>query len=172
MEAALGSKYEEERRKMHYQMFETQQQLSALEEKNADLMDADRNTVTVLRDVEKQHRNEVEKLNKQHRLASKKQVGQGSGKITKVDVMVLFQMEELDAVNRKVQGKDKDLAKLTERLSRTEADRDKLQDEVKQLKQAESWTRRSTTPPSLSPSSSMNDLVSPLIINHQCSFDG
>lgn len=57
--------------------------------------------------------------------------------------------------------KEKELAKLTERLSRTEADRDKLQDEVKKLKQAESWTRRSTSPPSLSPSSSMSDLVSP-----------
>ena len=81
MEEALESKYETERRKMHYQMFETQQQLSALEEKNADLMDADRNTVTVLKDVDKQHRNEMEKLNKQHRLALKKQVNQaGSGK--------------------------------------------------------------------------------------------
>ena len=79
-------------------------------------------------------------------------------------VMMLFQMEELDAMNRKMQGKDKELAKLTERFSRTEADKDKLQDEVKRLKQAESWTRRSTTPPSLSPSSSMNDLVSSLII--------
>ena len=74
------------------------------------------------------------------------------------------QMEELDAINRKVQSKDKELAKLTERLSRTEADRDKLQDEVKRLKQADSWTRRSTTPPSLSPSSSMNDLVRPLLV--------
>ena len=63
-------------------------------------------------------------------------------------------------MNRTMTSKDKELAKLTERLSRTEADRDKLQDEVKRLKQAESWTRRSTTPPSLSPSSSMNDLVS------------
>ena len=61
IEEALGSKYETERRKMRYQMFETQQQLSALEEKNADLMDADRNTVTVLKDAEKQHRNEMEK---------------------------------------------------------------------------------------------------------------
>ena len=74
IEEALGSKYETERRKMHYQVFETQQQLSALEEKNADLMDADRNTVTVLKDAEKQHRNEMEKLSKQHRLALKKQV--------------------------------------------------------------------------------------------------
>jgi hypothetical protein len=75
MEEALGSKYEEERRKMHRQLFETEQQLSALEQKNANLMDADRNTVTVLKNVEKQHRNETEKLNKQHRLALKKQVG-------------------------------------------------------------------------------------------------
>lgn len=75
VEEALGSKFEAERQKMHYQMFETQQQLSALEEKNADLVDADRNTVTVLKDAEKQHRNEIEKLNKQHRLALKKQVG-------------------------------------------------------------------------------------------------
>ena len=68
-------------------------------------------------------------------------------------------MEELEATNRKMTGKDKEVAKLTERLSRMEADRDRLQDEVKRLKQAESWTRRSVTPPSLSPSSSMNDLV-------------
>lgn len=74
-------------------------------------------------------------------------------------------MEELDAANRKMQSKDKELAKLTERLSRTEADREKLQDEVKRLKQAESWTRRSTSPPSLSPSSSINDLVSHLATN-------
>lgn len=60
---------------MHHQMFETQQQLSALEERNAELKDADRNTVTVLKDAEKQRRNEIEKLNKQHRLALKKQVG-------------------------------------------------------------------------------------------------
>ena len=75
MGEALGSKYEGERRKMHHEMFETQQQLSVLEERYADLKDADRNTVTVLKDAEKQHRNEIEKLNTQHRLALKKQVG-------------------------------------------------------------------------------------------------
>ncbi len=75
VQEALGSKHEEERRKIHRQLFETEQQLSALEQKNADLMDTDRNTVNVLKDVEKQHRNETEKLNKQHRLALKKQVG-------------------------------------------------------------------------------------------------
>ena len=84
--------------------------------------------------------------------------------VAEFDVVILFQMEELDAANRKLQNKDKELAKLTERLMRTEADKDKLQDEVKQLKQAESWTRRSSTPPSLSPSSSMNDLVRHLSI--------
>ena len=147
---------------MHHQMFETQQQLSALEERNAELKDADRNTVTVLKDAEKQRRNEIEKLNKQHRLALKKQVGGYRVRVGKLSYLI-FQMEELDAANRKMQSKDKELAKLTERLSRTEADREKLQDEVKQLKRAESWTRRSTSPPSLSPSSSINDLVSPLI---------
>ena len=74
LEEVLGSKYETGRRKMEYEMFEFQQQVSALEAKNANLMDADRNTVTVLKDADKQHRNVIEKLNKQHRLALKKQV--------------------------------------------------------------------------------------------------
>ena len=63
-------------------------------------------------------------------------------------------------MNRKLKDKQKEMAKLSDRLTRADADKDKLQDEIKHLKQAESWTRRSTTPPSLSPSSSMNDLVS------------
>ena len=69
-------------------------------------------------------------------------------------------MEELEAMKRALHKKDKELASMTAVQSRIEADKDKLQDEIKRLKQAESWTRRSTTPPSLSPSSSMNDLVS------------
>ena len=70
-------------------------------------------------------------------------------------------MEELDALKRTLNKKDKELAKMASVQAKAEADKDKLQDEIKRLKQAESWTRRSTTPPSLSPSSSMNDLVSP-----------
>lgn len=59
---------------MQQEMFELQQLLSTAKARNADLADADRNTATVLRDVDKQHRNEIEMLNKQHRLALKKQV--------------------------------------------------------------------------------------------------
>ena len=155
----LGSKYESDRRKLLQELFETQQQLSTAMAKNADLTDANKNTATVLRDVDKKHRNEIEILNRQHRLALKKQVCWCMYTNVHGDVFLSLKMEEFEAINRKMTSKDKELAKLTERLSRTEAERDRLQDEVKRLKQAESWTRRSATPPSLSPSSSMNDLV-------------
>ena len=59
---------------MQYAMFEIEQQRSGLEAKNADLSEAGRNTTAVLRDVDKQHKSEIENLNKQHRLALKKQV--------------------------------------------------------------------------------------------------
>ena len=70
----LGSKFEADRRKMQHEMFELQHQLTALQNKNSDLIDGDRNTATVLRDVDKKHRNDIEMLHKQHRLALKKQV--------------------------------------------------------------------------------------------------
>ena len=70
----IGSKFESDRRKLQHEIFELQHQLTALKNKNADLIDGDRNTASVLRDVDKQHRNDVEMINKQHRLALKKQV--------------------------------------------------------------------------------------------------
>ena len=155
----MGSKYESDKQKLLQEMFEMQRELSTAKAKNADLADVDKNTATVLRDIDKKHRNELEILNRQHRLALKKQVCCVYNSNMHESVFLSLQMEELEATNRKMAGKDKELAKLTERLSRMEADRDRLQDEVKRLKQAESWTRRSATPPSLSPSSSMNDLV-------------
>lgn len=165
----LTSRFESERLKMQHEMFGLQQHIDDLEAKNADLVDGDRNTAAVLRDVDKKHKNEIEMLNKQHRLATRKQVCMDM-MCTHIQLMAfhkyiiitwyLLQMEELEAMNRKISNKEREMAKLTEQLSRIEADRDKLQDEIKRLKQAESWTRRSGTPPSLSPSSSMNDLVS------------
>lgn len=74
MEEALRTKFECASRKMQRELFEIQQQLHSEEEKNTKLMDGERNTVNVLRDVEKQHRTEIENLHKQHRLALKKQV--------------------------------------------------------------------------------------------------
>lgn len=70
----MGSNYEADRRKMQREMFEFHQQLSAMEAKNADLVEADRNKVAILKDVENQHRSEIEKLSKQHQLSLKKQV--------------------------------------------------------------------------------------------------
>ena len=155
----LGSKYESDKQKMLQEMFEMEQLLSTAKAKNADLADADKNTATVLREKDKKHKNELETLHRHHRLALKKQVCCVYDLNVHEGVLLSLQMEELEATNRKMTSKDKELAKLTERLSRMEADRDRLQDEVKRLKQTESWTRRSATPPSLSPSSSMNDLV-------------
>lgn len=155
----MGSKYESDKQKLLQELFKMQQELSTAKAKNADLADADKNTATVLRNIDKKHRNELEVLNRQHRLALKKQVCCVCDSNMHESVFLSLQMEELEATNRKMTAKDKELAKLTERLSRTEADKHRLQDEVKRLKQAESWTRRSSTPPSLSPSSSMSDLV-------------
>ena len=59
---------------MEHEIFEIEQQRSSLVARNADLMEGDRNTTAVLRDVDKQHRSEIEGLNKEHRLALKKQV--------------------------------------------------------------------------------------------------
>ena len=53
--------------------------------------------------------------------------------------------------------KDRELAQVQERLRRTQADKDNLEDEVQRLRQAESWAR--ATSPVISPSTSTEELA-------------
>lgn len=64
---------------------------------------------------------------------------------------MLLQLDELASLNKALSAKDKELARLTERLLVKQDECDKLENEVKRLRNAESWK---TT----SPNSSTSDL--------------
>ena len=72
-----------------------------------------------------------------------------------------MQLEELEAHKRTIAAKEKEIVQISERLSRTQASQEKLEEELKRMKLADSWSRRSrSASPALSPSNSTDDLVS------------
>lgn len=74
-----------------------------------------------------------------------------------------MQLEELEEGRRRLQQRDRDLSQLSERLSRAQADQEQTEEELKRMKKAESWSRRT---PTLSPSSSSDELSAPVCFNH------
>jgi len=73
-----------------------------------------------------------------------------------------LQLEELEEGRRRLQQKDRELSQLSERLSRVQADQEQADEELKRMKRSESWARRT---PTLSPSSSLDELSSPVGVN-------
>ena len=72
------------------------------------------------------------------------------------------QLEELEALKRQLRDKDRELAMQTERVGRGESQTERLEEDLRRMKHAESWSRRSSsaTPPrTLSPSNSTDELV-------------
>jgi hypothetical protein len=70
-------------------------------------------------------------------------------------------LEELSASQRELKEKDREISGHMERIRRLDADNDKLRDEVRTLRRAESWAKSSVTPPTLTPSTSVGDITSP-----------
>ncbi len=70
-------------------------------------------------------------------------------------------MEELEEAKRRLVEKDRELGQQSERLSRLQADKDHLEEEVGRLRKAESWARASprAISPTLSPSTSTEELA-------------
>ena len=71
------------------------------------------------------------------------------------------QTVELEAVKREVKERERKLSSQSEQLYRLEADKDRLEEEVRRLRKAESWARAS---PTLTPSTSSGDLSSVSVI--------
>ena len=70
----MGLKFEVERKKVAHEMFEMDHQLKKAGEKAANLTAADKIKGDALREKEKKHTSEMEKLHRQHHLHSRKQV--------------------------------------------------------------------------------------------------
>ncbi|XP_064383629.1 early endosome antigen 1-like isoform X3 [Halichondria panicea] len=101
-----------------------------------------KNKDTLLQEKEKELRTSVERTGRSERKASKQHI------------------DEVENHRRQMQSKEKELSQLAEKLSRTMADKDKLVEDMKRLKEPDMWGHRSTTPtsPSLSPSASVEEL--------------
>ena len=108
-----------------------------------------------LRRKEALHRAELEKRQRIEWRAHQEQV---SYTIPLHDLFHFIpKLRELNEVKRNISTKDKELALLTERLRIKEIEQDKLENEVKRLKSAESWR-------SISPTDSMDDLTSVMLV--------
>ncbi|CAI8014549.1 Janus kinase and microtubule-interacting protein 3 [Geodia barretti] len=134
---------EAEQKKVAQEMFAMSNNVSDMEVKLRDTQDADRTKDEVIREMKAEHRAELESLSHSSRLSNRQQ------------------LEELSASQRERKEKDREISAHMERIRRLEADNDKLRDEVRTLRRAESWAKSSVTPPTLTPSTSVGDITSP-----------
>jgi chromosome segregation ATPase len=133
---------EAEQKKVAQEMFAMSNNVSDMEVKLRDTQDADRTKDEVIREMKAEHRAELESLSHSSRLSNRQQ------------------LEELSASQRERKEKDREISAHMERIRRLEADNDKLRDEVRTLRRAESWAKSSVTPPTLTPSTSVGDITS------------
>ena len=131
VEQEMTAKFEAERRKLMREMFQLESQRKAAEERMADLVAADHSKAEAIRELETQHRMELEQLQRSMRTGSRQQ------------------LEELEDARRRLGQKDQEMGRLTEKMQRAQADRERAEEDLKRMRQAESWARaspRATSP--------------------------
>ena len=139
----LTAKFEAERRKLMHELFELESQRKAAEKRVADLVAADHSKAETIREMATQHRMKIEQMQRSTRTGSRQQ------------------LEELEDARRQLGHKDQEMARLTEKLQRAQADRERAEEELKRMRKAESWSRASprATSPTIGPNDGSEDQV-------------
>lgn len=137
----LTAKFEAERRKLMHELFELESQRKAAEKRVADLVAADHSKAETIREMATQHRMKIEQMQRSTRTGSRQQ------------------LEELEDARRQLGHKDQEMARLTEKLQRAQADRERAEEELKRMRKAESWSRASprATSPTIGPNDGSED---------------
>lgn len=140
-ERDIGDAYRTKNRKLTQELFELETQHKALEEKLANTVAADKMKAERIREMDQEHRRATETLQRAARQSSRQQ------------------MEELEETKRKGLAKDKELLAVSEQLSRVQADKEHLEEELARMRKAEAWVRAD---PRASPQSSLSPPDSPV----------
>ena len=122
-ERDIAAKYDVEKRKLTQQLFEVDTERKEVEARLANTTAADKTKMERIREMEHDHRHEIEKLQRAARMGSR------------------HQTEELDEMKRRGLAREKEMVAVSERLSRVEADKEHLEEELMRMRRAEAWLR-------------------------------